>query len=56
MKKTVVRKVDENGRLRIPAEILHKWHMEYGGEVIVELDETGLLVIPKENDVKTLPQ
>ena len=50
MKKTITRKVDENGRVRFPVEILRAWGIEYGGEVILEYDETAALIFPVDED------
>jgi len=50
LKKTITRKVDENGRVRLPVEILRSWGIEFGGEVILEYDETAALILPVDEE------
>jgi len=50
LKKTITRRVDENGRTRLPVEILRAWGIEFGGEVILEYDETAVLIMPVDEE------
>lgn len=57
-RKTVIRSVDENGRVRLPPDLLKIWNLKHGGDIVFDYDETGALILPRdmeENAKKTAP-
>jgi AbrB family looped-hinge helix DNA binding protein len=49
-------KVEQSGRILIPAQVRRKLHIQEGSEVIVRLDDSGFHVMSREQALNRIQQ